>query len=187
MKLCHSVCVAAMSVVALSPLQGQQIVHALTGTVSAIDTAHKSITIVHGGTPSTFKIVSSPDTRISFDKSIAHEATAAKKFQKQGAYVILFYYGMDENRTAVALKPLGPGPFSSITGEVRGWDGHHNTLVLAGQDGKKQSFTIGPETVAETYAGVRDGSDIRIQKGDHVRVLTTTKDGKPTVLFVGLT
>lgn len=167
------------------PAGAQEIVHALTGTVSAIDPSHKNITVFQdGGSKRTFKVMSSSKTRISFDKRIEDESTSASQFQKRGAYVILFYFGLDEHRTAVALKDLGQGPFSSITGKVTGWDGHNHTLVVTDKDGHSHSFAIGGETVSETYRGAVNGSDSHPDRGDHVRVVSATRNGTPTALFI---
>lgn len=163
----------------------QEMVHALTGTVSAIDHSSNTITLFQDtGSKSTFNVSSSPSTRISFDKRIEEQATAANHFQKQGSYVILFYYGMDPNRTAVAVKALGQGPFSSTKGEVADWNDHNNTLVVNGQDGKKHSFKVLTKTVVETYAGAVNGSEFHPDKGDHVRVVSATRNGSPIALFV---
>ena len=171
-----------------NPAVSQQIVHALTGTVSAIDPSHKSITVFRdGGSKSTFKVMSSSKTHISFDKTIEDEATSAQQFQKQGAYVVLFYFGIDENRTAVALKNLGQGPFSSARGTVISWDGHNRKLVVAGKDGKTHSFTVDGQSVAETYSGAVNGSDFHPGSGDHVRVVSSIKNGTPTALFISPT
>jgi hypothetical protein len=103
-------------------LPSQEIVHALCGTVSSINPAAKTITLFQdSGSPATFSIKSTSGTRIAFDKKVANEVTAAKEFQKQGAYVILFYYGVQENRTAWPSKPLVLGlslllPVRSLTG-----------------------------------------------------------------------
>lgn len=170
------------------PAVAQEMVHALTGTVSAIDPSHKNITVFRdGGSQITFKVMSSSKTRISFDKRIEDEATSAQQFQKQGAYVILFYFGINENRTAVALKNLGQGPFSSATGTVSSWDDHTHKLSITGKDGKTHSFIVDDQSVAETYSGAVNGSDFQADKGDHVRVVSTLKNGTPTALFIGTT
>ena len=167
------------------PAVGQEIVHALTGTVSNIDPANKTITLFQDtGSKSTFNVMSSPTTRISFDKRIEENSTTAKDFQKQGSYAILFYYGMDPNRTAVAVKGLGQGPFSSTKGEVTTWNDHNKTLVVTGNDGKKHSFKVETQTVAETYAGAVNGSDFHPEKGDHVRVVSAVRNGGPIALFI---
>jgi hypothetical protein len=89
--------------------------------------------------------MASPKTRIAFDKEVSEGSVPAQRFNKRGSYVVLFYYGMDQNRTAVALKSLGQGPFSSNKGEVADWDRHSRTLVLTGEDGAKHSFRVRPE------------------------------------------
>lgn len=169
-------------------VMAQEIVHALTGTVSAIDPADKTITVLQdGGSTGTFKVSSSSKTRISFDKDVQEQSTSAPQFQKKGAYVILFYFGMDQNRTAVALKNMGQGPFSSTTGTVKSWDGHKGQLIVSAKDGKAHSYTVTNASVAETYSGAVNGSDFRAEKGDHVRVVSSTINGTPTALFISTT
>jgi len=188
MKNRNWVCVLVVSLFAfVRPATAQEIVHALTGTVSTIDPSNKTITVFQdSGSASTFKVMTSAKTRISFDEEVSKASTPAKEFEKQGSYAILFYYGMDQNRTAVAVKGLGEGPFSSTKGQVTDWDGHSHTLVVTSQDGAKHTFKVGEETVAETYSGAVDGSDFRVEKGDRVRVVSSGKGGNRTALFVRL-
>lgn len=170
------------------PAMAQEIVHAFTGTVSAIDPSQKSITILQdGGSETTYKVMASPKTRVAFDKRIEGEVTAAAQFEKKGAYVILFYFGMDPNRTAIAVKNLGAGPFSSTTGNVASWDGRSHKLVVTGKDGSTHSFDVEAQSVAETYRGATSGYDFRPEKGDRVRVVSTVKDGTAIALFIGAT
>jgi len=69
----------------------QEIVHALTGSVSAINSSNGTLTLLlDSGSQSTFKVMSSPTKHIAFDKKVAEETVAAKNFGKQGAYVIVF-------------------------------------------------------------------------------------------------
>jgi hypothetical protein len=163
----------------------QEIVHALSGTVSSINPADSTITVfLDSGSRATFKVMSSPKTRIAFDQKIADQVTAAKEFQKQGSYVIVFYFGTQENRTAVALKTLGTGPFSSTTGEVTQWDSHNHELTVRDGAGASHSFKIDAQTVAETYLGAVDGTKFDADKGEQVRLVSSLKSGKPTVLFI---
>ena len=178
-------CVVAGSLLAVAyPASSQQIVHALTGTVSSIDSASKTITLFQdSGSSETYGVLSAK-TRLAFDKRIEADATEAKTFETNGAYVILFYFGTDQSRTAVAVKSLGQGPFSTTTGEVTNWNGHQNTISVKGDDGKVQSFKVDDQTVAETYTGVVNGSKFDAGKGDQVRIVSTLRDGRPMVLFI---
>jgi hypothetical protein len=165
--------------------KAQEMVHALTGSVSAIDPSNNTITVFQdSGSASTFKVMTSAKTRIAFDKDVAKTSTSAKQFEKKGSYVILFYYGLDPNRTAVALKDLGTGPFAATVGKVTDWDGHSHTLVVTGQNGSQHSFKLDSGTVAETYAGAVDETDLHVDKGNKVRVVSTQKNGDQTALFV---
>jgi hypothetical protein len=166
-------------------IMAQEIVHALIGSVSSINTADKTITLFQdSGSRATFRVMPSSNTRIAFDKKIADEVTPATEFQKQGAYVILFYFGNEENRTAVALKNLGAGPFSATTGEVTEWNGHDRSLSVRDKDGAIHSFKIDAQTVAETGFGAVNGLKFGINKGEQVRLVSSLKDGTPAVLFL---
>ena len=178
---CLRIGVFAGAVFAITcPAPAQEIVHALTGTVSGIDASRQTITLFQdGGSKSTFKVMSPSGKRISFDKRVADDTVAAREFRKQGAYVILFYFGINENRTAVALQGLGNGPFSSITGEVKTFDRHDGALTVVGKDGKQHSFKLNDRTVAETYAGAVDGSEFHAERGAHVRVGSAMENGTP--------
>ena len=185
-RRCLYVAIVVSSLSLLVPaLAAQEIVHALCGTVSSINPAAKTITLFQDtGSPATFKVMPTGGKRIAFDKKIADGLTAAKEFQKQGAYVILFYYGVNENQTAVALKNMGAGPFASTTGEVTEWNGHDRKLTVRDKDGATHSFTVAVQTAAETYMGVVDGTKFEPEKGNSVRVVSLRTGDSPTALFI---
>ena len=174
-------CLVSVSV----PLGAQEVIHALTGTVSSIDNATKTITVFEdNGTSGQFRGMSDPKTRIAFDKKIAAETTAASLFDKKGAYAIVFYFGDGDSRTAVALKSLGAGAFSSTEGTVDRFDGHSHYIWVKDGSGTVQAFRISSETVAEGTMGVEAGLKLDAQKGDRVRVVSSLENGVATALFV---
>lgn len=180
LKIC--VCLGILASVPMSSA-AQEMIHALTGTVSGIDTASGTITVLQdNGQTGTFQVKANPKARISFDKRVQAETTAANAFQQKNAYAIVFYFGEDE-RTAVALKSLGTGPFTAATGTVEKFEGHH-TLLIKDSTGAEQTFTITPQTVAESYTGVIDGAHFQVQKGDHVRIVAAKSGAAPNALFV---
>jgi hypothetical protein len=187
LKAFVAACAVTCSVAALSvPSSAQEIIHALTGTVSAIDTAGKTITLFQdaGSQPVVYQLWNNGKTRISFDKHIQPETVAATNFDKQGAYAIVFYYGGDSDRTAVAVESLGTGPFQSSDGAVTHYDGRGHTVTIQDESGKTQTFKIVDKTVAETGMGAVDGASYRPDKGDRVRIVSSTVDGAPTALFL---
>jgi|HubBroStandDraft_1064217.scaffolds.fasta_scaffold311150_2 hypothetical protein len=180
-RTCLMGCLLSVSV----PLTAQAVVHALTGTVSAIDSATKTITVFQDdGVKGVFEVMSNPKTSIAFDKKIAAGTTAASAFNKSGAYVIVFYFGDIHNPTVAAFKSLGTGPFTSIVGKVEKFESSGHSISVADNSGKVQTFRIGADTVAETISGVEAGLKFHAQAGDQVRVVGGTVNGDPTAMFL---
>lgn len=168
------------------PAAGQQVVHALTGTVSSINTASKTISVFQdNGTQGDFSDGTGSKARLSIDKRVALETTAADAFKKTGAYVVVLYFGGDADRTAVALKNLGAGPFTSVNGTVVKFDSKHS-IVVEDSSGATQSYRITQDTIGEGYLGAVDGFKFQAQKGDKVRVVASKDDAGLMALFVRL-
>lgn len=166
-------------------LSAQEVIHALTGTVSSIDVTAKTITLFQdSGSTAIFKDMTAGKTPISFDKKIRAETTSADDFQKKGAYAIVFYYGADDPKTAVAVRSLGAGPFTSTVGTVTEFSRGGHSISVRDNTGAVQTFKIDADTVAEGMYGVVDGYKFQADKNDHVRVVATIKDGTATALFV---
>jgi hypothetical protein len=168
----------------VSAAPAQQVVHALTGTVSSIDELSKTLTVFQdNGSQGEFKDMTGKG-HFNLDKKIALETTPADDFKKKGAYVIVFYYGDSEERTAIALKNLGAGPFTSSEGSLVKLDIKGHSISLKDSSGAVESFKLTDQTVAESYMGVVDGSKFQAQKGAQVRVVASTESGTPTALFM---
>jgi hypothetical protein len=163
----------------------QQVVHALTGTVSGTDDLSKTLIVFQdNGSEGQFKDMTSAKTHVVIDKKIALDANAPEANKKKGTYVIVFYYGDNDDRTAVALKNLGAGPFTSAEGTVTKFEGKQHTITVQDKTGTAQTFRIAENTVAEGYMGAVDGFKFQASKGDHVRVVGMTENGAVTALFM---
>lgn len=174
-------CILSASV----PLASQEIIHAFTGTVSAINETAKTITVFQdNGSQGVFNEISNLKTRIAFDKKVADETTAVAKFDKSGAYAIVFYFGDRNNPTVVALKSLGAGPFESTTGTVAKVEAHNRSISVADEAGAVHTFKIDKDTVAEGPMGAVGGEKFEVSKGDRVRVVSSTVGGETTILFL---
>ena len=179
-------CFVAVSLGSVSlSATAQEVVHALTGTVSAIDAASKTVTLLHdGGGTIVFKDMTTGKGPSSLDKRIHVETTAADTFKKTGAYVIVFYYGQEDSRAVVALKSLGDGPFTSASGTVTKFEGHDHSITVTDESGAPQTFKITDDTVGEGGFGVVNGLKFQVQKGDRVRIVGSTAGGGQTALFI---
>jgi hypothetical protein len=161
----------------------QEIIHALTGTVASIEN-QSFLVLQDNGTQGQFQLPANAKARVAFDKRIEAQSTAAGSFDKKGAYVVVFYYGGGDVRTAVAFKTLGEGPFSSTEGIVTKFDSHAHTLSVQDTGGAVQTFKVDAQTVAEGNFGAVPGDHFHADKGDHVRVVSVGAAGSATAVFV---
>jgi hypothetical protein len=176
-----AVCLELLSVSAAA----QEVVHALTGTVVAVDKDAKTITVLQdNGFRTEFKEMANAKTPIVFDKKVAAETMAANAFEESGAYAIVFYYGDGADQTVVALKSLGPGPFTATVGTVQKFEGRTHSILVEDEAGKVQTIQINSATVAETDSGVVEGMKFQARRGDQIRVVSTDLSGTLTALFV---
>ncbi len=182
--LCACVFTGCLGLAAAS-LPAQEVVHALTGTVSAINGVAKTMTVFQdNGSQGVFADAPNPKLRIAFDKRVAAGTTPAQSFDKKGSYAIVFYVGDNDARTAVAVKSLGPGPFTSISGTVQKFDGHDHSITVEDASGAAQTFRIDDQTVAEGAFGAEEGLKFHADKGDQVRVVGSKVNGTAMALFL---
>lgn len=178
------VLVGCLSLASLA-VAAQEVVHALVGTVTAINARAKTISVkTDDGSYGKFSDLSDAKTQIEFDKSVRTDGTAASEFQKSGIRVIVYYFGDDDVRTAVALRSLGSGPFTKSIGTVTGYDGGHRLISIREESGTISSFKITSETVVESETGAEAGRKFHPEKNHQVRVTAATVDGIPTALFI---
>jgi hypothetical protein len=183
-RLCLLLGVCSSTIFAV---RAQEVVHALSGTVSAIDAKDKTIDIkTADGSEGMFKDLTKADVSMDFDKAIRSDSIPAESFSKQGVNVIVFYYGDTNVRTVVALRDLGPGPFTRSNGTVDKYNKHEHLLVLKDSTGATQSFHIDPKTVVEGAVGAIEGDRYDPQKGERLYVLSAAGNGNPEALFIRL-
>ena len=164
---------------------GQEVVHAMTGTVRSIDTVRKTFTLLPDNTSQiTFNDMTNSKVRLANDQKLISDATAASAFDKTGAYVIVFYYGLIDSPTAIAIEALGQGPFTSTVGTVSDVNEGPRMLSVKDESGSIRSYKINAATVAESGSGVVDGIKFHAEKGDHVQVVGVATNNGPIALFV---
>ncbi|HEX3892632.1 MAG TPA: hypothetical protein VHW46_08670 [Terracidiphilus sp.] len=156
----------------------------MTGTVSSVDPTSKTITMfLDSGSQGTFKDMINQKVSLAVDKKLLVDTTSPDEFKKGGAYVVVFYFGGSDTRTAVALRSLGTGPFTAMTGTVTQFE-NHRSLSIRDESGAVKSFALTGDTIVEAGAGAVSGAKFQASKGDHVRVVGAAKDGSSTALFV---
>ena len=176
--------VGSISIVPLAAA-AQEVVHAIVGSVVSINSTTKTISVkTDDGVTSIFKEMIDAKIPLQFDKNIRTDATAAEEFQKSGIRAIVYYYGYGDSRTAVALRSLGPGQFTKVTGTVANLDTAEHSLSIKDQSGLIKSFKITQDTIVETSTGAAEGQSFNPRMGDQVRVNATAVEGVLTAVFI---
>ena len=181
----QAVLVAICGLCATLTVRAQEVVHALTGTVTAVNQAGKSLTVsTDDGTEGQFTTDLGHKVSLDFTQSVKAETTPASSFTKTNARVLVYYIGDNSIRTAVAVEDLGAGPFVKTAGTVVKMDRHAHELVIKNAAGAEETFKIDGKTVAEAAEGVEAGEKFDAHKGDRVRVTATTAGGVEKALFI---
>ncbi len=164
----------------------QEVVHAVTGVVTAIDPAGKTIQLkTDDGTEGLFTTVKKPG--VSLDpynaKVVQADAKPAAAFTATNTQVLVYFIGYADVRTAVAIENLGAGPFEKIVGTVTKLDKHVHLLTIKSASGE-ESFQIAAKTVGEASEGVTEAEKLDLQPGTQVRVIATKANGSLTAHFI---
>jgi hypothetical protein len=186
MKFQRSLCVFSLGLGLLGATgSAQEIIHALTGTVRSIGAADKSLVLFQdGGHEKMFKGSTDAKARATLHKKLGNEAISVDELKTEGAYVIVFYCGGGDEPTAVAVKDLGKGPFTAISGTVTKFDSHARSVTVQDETGTAQSFKISGDTVVEGSMGVVEGLKFSPEKGEKLRVVATKAADGGTALFL---
>lgn len=185
---CSQIClVIGFLMTACLVVNAQEVVHALSGTVSAINPIAKTIIIkTNDGSDGIFKDLTKSHISLLFDRDLRSHATPADAFTDKGAQVIVYYFGGGfgalSKRTAVALQILDAGPLENDTGTVVSFNKHE--LTIKTDSGARETFQIGDTAVADTAVGVVSGDKFDPEQGDQVRVIAAIDKGSRNLLFV---
>jgi hypothetical protein len=163
----------------------QEVIHAMAGTVNAIDPSAKTITVItDDGSGGLFKDLTNFKASFDFNKKVRAESIPADVFKNKGNHVIVFYYGLGANQTVVALKDLGTGPFEKTTGSLVKFDKHSRLLTIKTDSGTTESFLVGPETIGDSDQGTVPGDQLDLSRGEKLRVTSAAIKGTEQALFI---
>ena len=184
----RKLCLTSMSVTIMvfcASAGAQMVVHAVSGMVKAVNPDSKTMDVtVDGGETSQFKLPTNAKVTLDFDKALQSDSTEAGKFQHVGDYVVVYYYGYDNDRTAVAVKDLGAGPFQKVEGTVVSFDKHGRAMTLKDDAGKSSVFALDDHLVVDSGMSVASGRGYVPQKGYHVIVTYAQAGDKSSAVFI---
>jgi hypothetical protein len=163
----------------------QMVVHAVSGLVKAVNPDSKTMDVaIDTGETSHFKLPTNAKVTLDLDKALRSDATEASKFQHVGDYVVVYYYGFDYDRTAVAVKDLGAGPFQKVEGTVMSFDKHTRTMTMKDDAGKSDVFELSEQLVVDSGTNVASGRGYDPHKGDYLIVTYAQAGDKNSAVFI---
>jgi uncharacterized protein YrzB (UPF0473 family) len=184
-ELFHASLLLGALTFAAAAAHGQQVVHALSGKVMAIYPATNSIKIVtDDGSMSLFEIMIKANTPLNFDKGVRAMTVPAGSFTKADDQVVLFFYGDDSIRTAVAVEDLGAAPLVKSVGTVVKLDKREHLLTITNNAGTEETFRIDAKTLGDGSQGVVKCDKFDLDKGAKVRITAISENGAQTALFI---
>jgi hypothetical protein len=166
----------------------QEVIHATSGTIVDANASSNSFSLKSwDGSIITFHAVGIAAKPVTFDKDVRAQTVAATGQHPKGARVLVFYYGYDAERTAVAIKDLGQGDIRATTGTVEEFDRRHHELTVASPGAAPTHITLTGHAVVDTPDGVIEGNKYHPNKGERLGVVFSTAAGVSSAVFVEAT
>ena len=167
----RSTVLAVVFSVAVLPVgaHAQMVVHALSGTVKAVNAQSLELT-TNADTTSEFKIAPDPAPALEFDNGLRATATVAGKFNHPGDFAVVYYYGFGSDQTAVAMQDLGSGPFQKVEGTVTGFDKHARAVTVKDSSGQSHTFNLSDHLIVDEEQTVAEGRRYAPHKGETIVV-----------------
>ena len=159
-------------------LAAQDVVSAVHGTVTKLDSATKTAVVkTKDGTEHTIKFV---------DKTTVHGVDATGTAGKdafhgltEGTEVVAHYTAKGTEKTAVEVDRVGKDGIKSVDGTVTHIDRGAKTLAVKAADGTEETFRLSDHAVADAGKDVAKGTE----KSAKVTVYYTEDAGKKTAHF----
>jgi hypothetical protein len=180
-----SIPVTMILLCASASASAQMAVHAVSGMVKAVNPDSKTMDVlVDTGETSHFKLSANAKGTLGLEKALQSDAIDASKFQGVGNFVVVYYYGFDYDRTAVAVKDLGTGPFQKVQGTVMNFDKHTRTLTMTDDGGKSHVFELSEHLIVDSGLSVASGRGYDPHRGDFIVVTYAQEGDKNSAVFI---
>lgn len=180
----HAFAAVLALVVAAPCALGQMVVHAVSGTVTAVSPQTQTVELATDtNNTSLFRMPQGGSPSLEFEPDLRADTIAPSKFAHIGDYAVVYFYGYGDQRTAVAMKDLGPGPFHKVDATVTAFDKHTRTVALKDDAGKPLDLKLDEHLVVDTDESVDSGRKYTPHKGDRVRVTYTAANGGNDAVF----
>lgn len=182
-ELLQNVALCALMGAGCLTAKAQQVVHAVSGVVTAVDPAKSLIAIkTNDDSEGNFHYKKQVKADLEFDKDLREGTAEPDGFNRVGDHVVAYYFGEGTQRTIVALKDFGATGLKAASGTVVKAKRH--ALVLKTTAGETESFDIAKGASAETPVGVVSGFKLDVDAGTRATVRYTESNGLKIAQFI---
>ena len=151
------------------------VTHAIEGTVEAVDSAAKTVSVkTADGTVAVVK-VTDRTTVTGLKAGAKYTDLAAEK----GSHVVVTYTEAGSEKTAEGISAFGKDTKKALEGTVVAVDKAGKTVTVKTAEGSEEVFSVSERAVTDTGKGVAKGTT----KGAKVSVYYTEEGGKKVAHF----
>jgi hypothetical protein len=166
--------------------KGGDVVHAVAGVVTKIDSAAKTITVkAADGTEHVFKYTEATTIHAAEKGGTVAKKGALDTYMagKEGTHAVVRYTGEGADKTAVGVDDLGKRSVEVGEGTVTGVDKTARTVTIKAEDGTESTYHVAKDATIDTEHGITKGSELIAKKGEKATVHYTDEAGKKVVHF----
>jgi hypothetical protein len=161
----------------------EDVAHALSGTVTKVDSGAKTIAVkTEEGTEETLKFTGK--TLVHAGKDVKTGAVDTYFAGKEGTHVIVHYTGEGADKVAVGVQDLGKDTVKVSKGTVTHVDKAAHTITVKTADGAEDTYHVAKDASVDTEHGVVKGTEYTAKEGEKVTVHYTEDAGKKIARFV---
>ena len=185
-KLCVRVALAFLFAATLETALAQDMVHAVSGTVTKVDKKAKTLTVkTEDGTENLFKYSDKTTVHGYHDASKMAKAGAADTYfeGKEGSHVIIRYTEKGADKAALSVEDFGKEGLKEGRGTVTKVDKAAHTVTVKTEDGTESTYSLGRDAAVDTEKGVVKGTDYTAKEGDKVVVHYSEDAGNKVAHF----
>ncbi len=170
--------VAVAGLLALPALATSDVVTAIHGTITKLDSATKTAVVkTEDGTEHTIHFVDK--TAVHVAEATGEGAKDAFHGLKEGSEVAVHYTEKGGDKTAVEVDHLGKDGIKSVDGTVSKVGSGGKTVTVKAADGTEQTFDVVGRDTKESAEAIGKGAD----KAGKVTVYYTEEGGKKVAHF----
>lgn len=180
------VCTILLAVLVATALPALAVERAVSGTISKIDTAAKTIAVkTADGAEHVFHYTEHTVVKAGAEAGKGAKTSAVDSYLagKQGTHVVVHYTEEGAQKTATGVDDLGKGTVKATKGTVTKVDEAGHTMTVKTENGAEETYHVAKDATVDTKDGVVKGAHYA-EKGAKVTVQYTEEAGQKVAHFI---